>query len=97
MHPLTDVTIDLATTRFCSVRFSLPLRGAYGYSELHFGDVQGYWMTTSDHADMRAILGTLHFELYITYDEMRFPKALDEGSIFTLDRGQVTNGQESGR
>ncbi|HEX3463122.1 MAG TPA: hypothetical protein VHS78_03580 [Candidatus Elarobacter sp.] len=87
MHPLTDVTIDLATTRFCSVRFWLPLRGSHGYSELHFGTVNGYWMITSDDADMRAILGSLHFELHVRYDDMRFPDALDEGALFTLNRG----------
>lgn len=90
MHPLTDVTIDLASTRFCSIRFSLPLRGARGFSELHFGNVKGYWMTTSDDADMHGFF--LHAELHIRYDEMRFPSVLDQDSVFTL-----TAAKEHGR
>jgi hypothetical protein len=82
MHPLTDVTIDLASTRFCSVRFVLPLRGARGFSKLHFGNVNGYWMTTSDDADITGLL--VKAKLHIRYDEIRFPNVLDEASIFTL-------------
>lgn len=45
-------------------------------------------MIASDDADMRALLGSLHFELHVTYDDMRFPNSLDEASLFTLDRAK---------
>ena len=84
-HPLTDVTIDLASTRFCSMRFFLPLRGGRGFSELHFGTVNGYWMTTSDDADIHVGIGGGRAEFHVKYDEMRFPDTIDDAVFASVE------------
>src|ERR1700730_4636758 len=84
-HPLTDVTIDLASTRFCSMRFFLPLRGGRGFSELHFGTVNGYWMTTSDDADIHVGIGGGRAEFHVKYDEMRFPDTIDHAVVPSVE------------
>ena len=89
VHPLTDVTIDLASTRFCSMRFHSPVNDAGGvsFAELHFGIVNGYWVTTNVDTDWRTFgqfgIGGRRAEWHITYDEMRFPDKLDD-ALFRL-------------
>jgi D-alanyl-D-alanine carboxypeptidase len=81
-HPLTDVTIDLVSTRFCSMRFHSPAEAGISFAELHFGTVNGYWMTTSVGTDLRGFgqfgIGGRRASWHITYDDMRFPDALDD-------------------
>jgi CubicO group peptidase (beta-lactamase class C family) len=96
MHPLTDVTIDLAATRFCSMRFHNPAVGGISFAELHFGTVNGYWMTTRVDIDFRSFgqfgIGGRRSSWHITYDDMRFPDALDD-ALFSLPVDQsVPNG-----
>jgi D-alanyl-D-alanine carboxypeptidase len=82
IHPLTDVTIDLASTRFCGMRFHSPAEAGVSFAELHFGTVDGYWMTTSVDTDLRGFgqlgIGGRRSSWHITYDDMRFPDALDD-------------------
>jgi hypothetical protein len=90
-HPLTDVTIDLASGRFCSMRFHLEVHGGLGFAlnatateEVHFGDVNGYWMTTSSDSDIleRTFgIGLNRATLHFTYANLRFPNTLD-GALF---------------
>jgi D-alanyl-D-alanine carboxypeptidase len=87
MHPLTDVTIDRAAMRFCSMRFHSPAEGGISFAELHFGTVSGYWMTTRVDTDFRGFgqfgIGGQRSSWHITYDDMRFPDALDD-ALFSL-------------
>jgi len=90
-HPLTDVTIDLASRRFCSMRFHAPGNGiGISFSELRFGTVNGYFVTTDVNTDFRGYgqfgIGGHRGEWRITYDEMRFPDKLDD-AIFSLPDG----------
>ncbi|MDP9024949.1 MAG: hypothetical protein M3N13_06240 [Candidatus Eremiobacteraeota bacterium] len=91
VHPLTEVTIDLASTRFCSMRFHSPVNGAGGvsFAELHFGIVNGYWVTTNVDTDWRGFgpfgIGG-RAEWHITYDDMRLPDKLDD-ALFSLPDG----------
>jgi D-alanyl-D-alanine carboxypeptidase len=82
VHPLTEVTIDLASTRFCSMRFHSPAEAGVSFAELHFGTVNGYWMTTSIDADHRTFgqfgIGGRRSSWHITYDDVRVPDALDD-------------------
>jgi hypothetical protein len=87
-HPLTDVTIDTASGRFCSMRFHLEIHSLLGFAlnatateEIHFGDVNGYWMTTSSDSDIleRTFgIGLHHATLHFTYQDVRFPDRLEE-------------------
>jgi hypothetical protein len=46
-HQFSDVVVDTANMRFCSIRFSLGSGlGFHGYLEQHYGNVGGYWMQT---------------------------------------------------
>ena len=87
VHPLTDVTIDLASTRFCSMRFHAPIDA---FAELHFATVNGYFVMTGVDIDWRRFgqlaIGGHRAECHITYDEMRFPNTLDD-AIFNLPDG----------
>ncbi len=89
-HPLTDVVIDVAQTRFCSMRFHSPMVDGVSFSELHFGSVHGYWMTTSIDSDFRQYgqlgLPGPRSSCHFTYDELRFPDSLDD-SIFSTPDG----------
>ncbi|MDP9025223.1 MAG: hypothetical protein M3N13_07610, partial [Candidatus Eremiobacteraeota bacterium] len=90
VHPLTDVVIDIAQTRFCSMRFHSPAVDGVSFAELHFGSVHGYWMTTSVDTDLRQY-GQLGIpgpraSWHFTYDELRFPDSLDD-TIFSLPDG----------
>jgi len=54
-HPLTEVTIDPATDRFCNMRFNLKesgLIGATGNYELHFAPVGIYWLISGGLIDV---------------------------------------------
>jgi CubicO group peptidase (beta-lactamase class C family) len=86
-HPLTDVTIDRATMRFCSMRFHVFAQGGVSFAELHFGTGNGYWMTTRVDGDFRGFgqfgIGGRRASWHITYSDMRFPDALDD-ALFTL-------------
>ena len=73
VHPLTDVTIDPITMRFCSMRFNIgnasgiSLTGSF---ELHFGDRQGYWLVTDASSNLLFRLfgfGAKHAQLNLTY------------------------------
>lgn len=88
MHPLTDVVIDVTHTRFCSMRFHSPAQAGVSFAELHFGTVHGYWVTTSIDTDLRTFgqfgIGGERSSWHITYDDMRFPDALDDDGRFRL-------------
>lgn len=56
-HPLTDVTVDQRTMRFCSIGFrfdSQHVHGGTATAELHFANVDGYWLQTDSHIDIVA-------------------------------------------
>jgi hypothetical protein len=82
IHPLTDVTIDLASTRFCSMRFRLAVTGTgsltrvNGFEELHFSAASGYWVTTNGDADIA--IGPRQLELHLKLEDMHFPDTLDD-------------------
>ncbi len=88
VHPLTDVTIDLALTRFCRMRFHSPGENGISFAELRFGIVNGYWVTTNVDMDWHAlaVLGARRADWHITYDDMRFPATLDD-ALFSLPDG----------
>jgi hypothetical protein len=78
-HPLTDVTVDPNTMRFCSMRFNIgnasgiSLTGSF---ELHFGDRQGYWLVTDASSNLLFRLfgfGTKHAHLDLTYSDVEIP------------------------
>jgi len=81
-HQLSDVIIDLQSTRFCMVRFGRPAGAGLGAGltwEVHYGNVQGYWMETdgSIEATLRALgivasHGIWRFRLL----DMQFPNSL---------------------
>jgi hypothetical protein len=82
-HPLTGVTIDLATQRFCRLRFALRAGnvagGVTGTVELHFGDVGGYYLVTGGTIEgaVRSIgIAVGHFATSFAYTAMAFPPAL---------------------
>ncbi len=89
-HPLTDVTIDLASTRFCSMRFHSWAPGGVSFAQLHFRTVNGYLVMTGVDTDYRDFgqfgIGGHRAEWHITYDEMRFPDSLDD-ALFDLPDG----------
>jgi hypothetical protein len=98
IYPLTDITIDLASMRFCSVRFRLKFSDAddvestTGFAELHFGPIGEYWMATSDDADI--VITSVRSEVqratwHFTYDHVQFPDTLDD-ALFTLQTTQTT-------
>ena len=85
-HPLTDVTIDLASTRFCWMRFHSPAREGVSFAELRFGTVNGYWVTTHVDTELHfpsVFGGRRRSEWHIVYDDMRFPDTLDD-AMFRL-------------
>jgi D-alanyl-D-alanine carboxypeptidase len=90
-HPLTDVTIDRAAMRFCSMRFHSPAVEGVSFAELHFGTVGGYWMTTSVDFDLRGFgqfgIGGRRASWRVAYDDVRVPGALDD-ALFTLPTDQ---------
>lgn len=58
-HPLTDITVDERSMRFCSVVFRIDpqhIRGGTATVELDYADVDGYWLETRTHVD---VLGRL--------------------------------------
>ena len=87
MHPLADVVIEIAHTRFCSMRFHSPAVEGVSFAELHFGVVHGYWMTTSMDMDWHTFgqfgIGGERASWHVAYDGMRFPDTLDD-ALFRL-------------
>ena len=87
MHPLADVVIEIAHTRFCTMRFHGPAVTGVAFAELHFGTVHGYWMTTSVDHEWRTFgqfgIGGERASWHVTYDDMRFPDALGD-ALFRL-------------
>jgi hypothetical protein len=79
-HPLTDATIDPTSQRFCSMRFGT----AYLIEEVHFGDVNGYWMTTSMERTLY-FRGGSHWGFRFTYQNVRYPDTLD-AALFVAQR-----------
>lgn len=72
-HPLTDITIDERTMRFCSVVFRIDpqhIHGATATVELDYADVDGYWLETRNHVDVLARLfgiGVRHLSIDANY------------------------------
>lgn len=72
-HPLTDVTIDERTMRFCSVRFRIDpkhVRGGTGIAQIDFADVSGYWLETESRIDFLGRIfgiGVRHVSIDLTY------------------------------
>jgi hypothetical protein len=72
-HPLTDITVDERTMRFCSMRFRIDpkhIRGGTGTVQVDYGDVDGYWLLTHTSVDFLARLfgiGIHHFGVDFTY------------------------------
>jgi hypothetical protein len=87
-HPLQGVTIDVATQRFCTMRFALRagnLAGSItGTVELHFGDVAGYYLVTGGiiQANVRSIgISIGRVSTSFTYTDMTFPALLPESDF----------------
>jgi pimeloyl-ACP methyl ester carboxylesterase len=86
-HQLSDVIIDLRSTRFCMVRLGLKAPGALGGSftlELHFNQVDRYWMVTDGAVEglsrvfgVKSGHGTWQYRL----TDMRFPPSLSDDSF----------------
>lgn len=92
-HQLSDVIVDLQSTRFCMMRFGMNAAGALGGSgieELHFSDVGGYWMITDGFVD-----GTLRFlgiraahgRWYYRLVDMQFPESLPDDTFTATSAG----------
>ncbi|HTV75201.1 MAG TPA: alpha/beta hydrolase [Candidatus Acidoferrales bacterium] len=83
-HQLSDVIIDLRSTRFCMVRLGLRAPGALGGSfslELHFNEVGRYWMVTDGVIEgmsrvfgVKSGYGSWQYRL----TDMRFPSSLSD-------------------
>lgn len=87
-HQLSDVIVDLQSTRFCMMRFSMnaagPL-GGNGITEEHFNDVGGYWMETDGFVEgtLRVFgIKAAHGRWYYRLLDMQFPTSLP-GDTFT--------------
>jgi len=88
-HQLSDVIIDLQSTRFCMVRFGRPAGAGLGAEltwEVHYRDVGGYWMETdgSIEATERTLgiagaHGIWRFHLL----DMQFPDSLPSNTFAT--------------
>ena len=88
-HQLSDVIIDLQSMRFCMVRFGRRASAGLGADvtwEVHYRDVDGYWMETdgSAEATLRALgiaaaHGTWRFDLL----DMQFPNLLPPDTFQT--------------
>jgi hypothetical protein len=79
-HPLTGVTVDLVTQRFCSLRFGLRSGSAAtninSTVELDFGDAGGYYLVTggSIESTVRALgIVSGHYVTPFRYVQMTFP------------------------
>jgi hypothetical protein len=82
-HPLTDVVVDPAANRFCSMRFNMgraSLVSLTGSFELHFGQVAGYWLTTDGTADIliRFGFGVKRAHLTFAYSNFTFPPTIPD-------------------
>ncbi|HEX3551252.1 MAG TPA: alpha/beta hydrolase [Candidatus Elarobacter sp.] len=81
-HQLSDVVIDLASLRFCMVRFGLRSSGGAGAdatSEEHFADVGGYWVETDGVLDGTVRIAGIaagHMVWRYRLLDMRFPESL---------------------
>jgi hypothetical protein len=86
-HPLSGVTVDLATQRFCSMRFNLRAGGAgsvTGTVELRFGDVGGYDLVTGGRIEgnARSIgISVGSFTIPFAYAAMAFPATLPDATF----------------
>jgi hypothetical protein len=90
-HPLTGVTVDLATQRFCSMRFALHegnlVSSVTGSIELRFGDVGNYYLVTGGDIDVnvRSIgISAARIDTSFAYADMAFPDHLPD-SAFTFE------------
>ena len=99
MHPLTDVVIDVAHKRFCSMRFHSPAVDGVSFAELHFGVIHGYWMTTSVDTTLRGFgqlgIGGERASWHIAYEDVSFPDALDD-AMFRAPDAASDDAQRSG-
>jgi hypothetical protein len=81
-HQLSDVIIDLASMRFCMVRFSLKGPGVLGGDvtwEEHFSNVGGYWVETDGvvQATSRIFgISSSHGAWYFRLTNMQFPETV---------------------
>ncbi len=83
-HPLTDVTVDLHSMRFCMMRFSLPSNGmgpfgATGFVELHFRQSGAYWMESGSLAniEVRALgIAFKNYTIRMNYNHFTYPSTL---------------------
>jgi hypothetical protein len=86
-HQLSDVIIDLASLRFCLVRFSLNGPGLFGGDatlEEHFGEVGGYWVETDGVVDgTQRVFGIAasHGKWYFRLIQMQFPKTIPDDTF----------------
>ncbi len=86
-HPLSDVVVEAGSLRFCMMRFSIAdsgVVGLTGFSELHFNDAGGYWMTTDATTTLliRAFgIGVKKAVLRFSYRSFAFPASLPD-SLF---------------
>lgn len=72
-HPLTDITIDERTMRFCSLSFRIDpkhVRGGTGTVQIDYAGTSGFWFETRAHIDFLARMfgiGLHHFGIEVTY------------------------------
>jgi len=80
MHQLSDVTIDLSSMQFCTMRYSVAdTFGYHGIVEQHFANVGGYWMQTDGLLDgtLRFMGVAMHHGIWrYRLTDMRFPQHL---------------------
>lgn len=76
-HPLTDITVEERTMRFCSVVFRVDpqhIHGATAAVELDYSEVDGYWLETRAHIDVLGRLfgiGVRHLSVDANYHVMK--------------------------
>ncbi len=83
-HPLTDVVLDSSTNRFCTMRFNVGhggLMSLTGSFELHFGEVNGYWIIKDGVAQflLRTFgFGAKNATITFDYQDISYPKSVPD-------------------
>ena len=95
-HPLTDVVVDLASMRFCTMRFHQTVKSGMNNGffdiDLHFADTGGYYLITDGRVTggLRLfLLAAFRLDTTFAYDRIQLPASLPaalfepQGASFT--------------
>jgi hypothetical protein len=90
-HQLSDVVVDVASMRFCMIRFSVSdAFGFHGVVEQHYADVGGFWLQTDgllDGTDRVFGIATHHGIWRYRLTNVTFPKSIP-AEAFVVPRFQ---------